>query len=609
MPIQTLHTDDDFAFRDLNKNGRLDPYEDPRLPIEERVEDLLGQMTLEEKAGMLFQTMIQMNPDGTLNEGGGIFPTPPTSEMVSQKLMNHFNILAVTQPRQVAEWYNRLQELAAETRLGIPATISSDPRHAFSDNPATSFMAGAFSQWPEPLGLAAINDPALTEEFGDMARQEYVAVGIRTALHPQADLATEPRWARINGTFGENAERAGQQTAAYIRGFQGASIGPESVSCMVKHFPGGGPQKDGEDPHFTWGREQVYPGNNFDYHLKPFENAFAAGVSQVMPYYGMPVGLPIEEVGFGFNKDVITGLLREKYAFDGIVCTDWGLLTDAEIGGQPFPARAWGVEHLSVAERAKKVLDSGVDQFGGEACPEVVIELVRSGQISESRLDISVRRLLREKFQLGLFDQPFVDPDQAERVVGNERFKAAGELAQRQAFVLLKNTTLADGPVLPLSGKPKLYIENIASEVASAYGELVATPAEADLAILRLKAPFQVRPNANFLAAMFHSGDLDFKAEELERILGILRQVPTIVDIYLDRPAVIPEIAEQSAALLANFGASDAALLDVLSGRVAPRGTLPFELPSSMEAVRKQRSDVPSDSENPVFPYGYGLSY
>lgn len=609
MPMQTLHTDDGFAFRDLNKNGRLDPYEDPRLPIEERVEDLLGQMTLEEKAGMLFQTMIQMNPDGTLNEGGGIFPTPPTSEMVSQKLMNHFNVLAVTQPRQVAEWYNRLQELAAETRLGIPATISSDPRHAFSDNPATSFMAGAFSQWPEPLGLAAINDPALTEEFGDMARQEYVAVGIRTALHPQADLATEPRWARINGTFGENAERAGQQTAAYIRGFQGASIGPESVSCMVKHFPGGGPQKDGEDPHFAWGREQVYPGNNFDYHLKPFEDAFAAGVSQVMPYYGMPIGLPIEEVGFGFNKDVITGLLREKYAFDGIVCTDWGLLTDAEIGGQPFPARAWGVEHLSVAERAKKALDSGVDQFGGEACPEVIIELVRSGQISESRLDISVRRLLREKFRLGLFDQPFVDPDQAERVVGNERFKAAGELAQRQAFVLLKNATLTNRPVLPLSGKPKLYIENVAPEVASAYGEIVAAPAEADLAIVRLKAPFQVRPNANFLAAMFHSGDLDFKAEDLERILGTLRQVPTIVDIYLDRPAVIPEIAEQSAALLANFGASDAALLDVLSGRVAPRGTLPFELPSSMDAVRKQHSDVPSDSENPVFPYGHGLSY
>ncbi|GHO76570.1 beta-glucosidase [Ktedonobacter sp. SOSP1-85] len=609
MSVQTLSTDDGFAYRDLNKNGRLDPYEDPRVPIEERVEDLLGQMTLEEKAGMLFQTMIAMNPDGTLNEGGGDFPTEPTTEMVSRKLMNHFNILYASAPRQIAEWYNRLQALAGDMRLGIPVTISTDPRHAFSSNPGASFLAGAFSQWPEPLGLAAINDPALVEEFGDMARQEYTAVGIRVALHPMADLATEPRWARINGTFGEDAERSGKMTAAYIRGFQGERIGPESVSCMVKHFPGGGPQKDGEDPHFTYGREQVYPGNNFDYHLQPFEDAFAAGVSQVMPYYGMPVGLPIEEVGFGFNKDVITGLLRQKYAFDGIVCTDWGLLTDADMMGEPFPARSWGVEHLSIPEKAKKVLDAGVDQFGGEACPEVIIDLVRSGQIPESRLDISVRRLLREKFRLGLFDQPFVDPDAAERIVGNERFQAAGALAQRKAFVLLKNATGANGPTLPLSGKPKIYIENIAPDVASAYGEVVATPAEADLAILRLQAPFQPPKGGGFLANFFHSGDLDFKEEELTRILNVLRQVPTIVNIYLDRPAVMPEIAEHSAALLANFGASDAALLDVVFGRVAPQGTLPFELPSSMEAVRKQKSDVPYDSEQPLFPFGHGLSY
>jgi beta-glucosidase len=609
MPIKTLYTDDGFAFRDLNKNGRLDPYEDPRLPIEERVADLLSQMTLEEKAGMLFQTMIAMNPDGSLSEGGGEFAAPPTQEMILQKLMNHFNLLHVSAPRQIAEWYNRLQALAEETRLGIPVTISTDPRHAFSSNPGASFMAGAFSQWPEPLGLAAINDSTQVEEFGEIARQEYTAVGIRVALHPMADLATEPRWSRINGTFGEDAERSGRMTAAYIRGFQGPTIGPESVSCMVKHFPGGGPQKDGDDPHFAFGREQVYPGNNFEYHLKPFEAAFAAGVSQVMPYYGMPVGLPLEEVGFGFNKDVVTGLLRKRYAFDGIVCTDWGLLTDAEIKGEPFPARSWGVEHLSIPEKARKILDAGVDQFGGEACPEVIVELVRSGQIPESRIDISVRRLLREKFRLGLFDQPYVDPEVAERVVGNERFQAAGALAQRKAFVLLKNAAGASGPTLPLTGRPKLYIENLAPEVASAYGEVVATPAEADLAILRLQAPYEPPKGGGFLANFFHSGDLDFKREERERILAILRQVPTIVDIYLDRPAVIPEIAEHSAALLANFGASDAALLDIVFGRATPQGTLPFELPSSMEAVRKQRSDVPYDSENPLFPFGYGLSY
>jgi beta-glucosidase len=609
MSVKTLRTEDGFTFRDLNKNGRLDLYEDPRRPIEERVEDLLAQMTLEEKAGLLFQPMIGMNADGSLIEQGegGVFNLPSTTEIVTGRLINHFNILGA-ELKRMAEWYNRLQALAEDTRLGIPVTISSDPRHAFSSNPAASFSAGGFSQWPEPTGLAATGDPALVEEFGDIARQEYLAVGIRVALHPMADLATEPRWPRINGTFGEDAVLASKMVAAYIRGFQGEHLGPNSVACMTKHFPGGGPQKDGEDPHFPYGREQVYPGNNFTYHLIPFEAAFAAGTAQIMPYYGMPVGLPLEEVGFGFNKGVITGLLRERYGFDGVVCTDWGLLTSAEMGGRVFEARSWGVEHLSVAERAKKVLDAGVDQFGGEACPEVIVELVKSGQIAEARLDVSVGRLLRDKFRLGLFDHPFVDPDAAETIVGNDRFRAAGETAQRKSIVLLRNATTPLRQTLPLEGKRKLYIENMSVEVASAYGQVVSTVEEADVAVLRLHAPFELRDRLP-LEAFFHAGDLSFKEEEKTRILTIMRKVPTIVDIYLDRPAVIPEIAAESAALLANFGASDAAVLDVIFGRFAPSGKLPFELPSSMEAVRKQQEDVPYDSEHPLFPFGYGLTY
>ena len=608
MPRAPLLTEAGHTFRDLNKNGRLDPYEDPRRPIGERIADLLGQMTLEEKAGLLFHTMIPMNEDGSLLEGTGLFGPFSTGEMVGTRRINHFNILQGSDPRRMAEWHNRLQELAEGTRLGIPVTISTDPRHAFSDNPATSFLAGAFSQWPEQLGLAATDDPALVEQFGAIARREYVAVGIRVALHPMADLATEPRWARNNGTFGEDASLAARMTAAYIRGFQGAALGPASVACMTKHFPGGGPQKDGEDPHFPYGREQVYPGDNFAYHLIPFEAAFAAGTAQIMPYYGMPVGTPLEPVGFGFNKDVITGLLREQYGFDGVVCTDWGLLTDAEIGGHPFPARAWGVEHLSRPERARKILEAGCDQFGGEACPEVIVELVRSGQIAESRIDQSARRLLRDKFRLGLFDQPYVDPEAAERIVGNAAFRAAGEHAQRRGIVLLKNGERRAGRILPVPGRPRIYIENIAPDVARQYGEVVATPAEADLALLRLKAPYQPR-EGNFLERLFHAGDLDFKEPEKSRILAILAQVPSIVTIYLDRPAVIPEIAAGAAALLVDFGAHDAAVLDVIFGRFAPAGKLPFELPSSMDAVRAQKSDVPYDSENPLFPFGHGLTY
>jgi beta-glucosidase len=607
-PEAPILTEDGFTFRDLNKNGRLDIYEDNRRPIEERVEDLLSQMTLEEKAGMMFHTVIGMNQDGTLLEGTGPFSPVRTSDLVVRRLINHFNVHAVADPRQMVEWYNRIQKLAERTRLGIPVTISSDPRHAFSTNPLASLMAGRFSQWPEPIGLAATGDPALVREFGDIARQEYVAVGIRTALHPMADLATEPRWARVNGTFGEDAELASHMVSAYIEGFQGDVLGPQSVACMTKHFPGGGPQKDGEDAHFAYGKEQVYPGDNFDYHLIPFEAAFEAGTAQIMPYYGMPVGLDIEEVGFGFNREVLTGLLRERYGFDGVVCTDWGLLGATEVPGhEAMPARSWGVEELGLEERTKKILDAGADQFGGEACPHLIVGLVESGQIDEARIDESIRRLLRDKFRLGLFDDPYLNPDVAEQIVGNAEFRKAGEIAQRKSIVLLKNAETSDGQVLPLHGTPKIYIEGIDPEVAGEYGQVVKSIEEAELAILRLNTPFE--PREGFLDSLFHAGDLDFKGEERERLLSLLESIPTVVDIFLERPAVIPEIGEKSAALLANFGANDAAVLDVIFGRFAPSGKLPFEMPSSMEAVRRQKEDLPYDSEDPLFPFGHGLTY
>ena len=325
-----------------------------------------------------------------------------------------------------------------------------------------------------------------------------------------------------------------------------------------------------------------------------------------MPYYGMPEGTEFEVKGFAFNKAIITGLLRERYGFDGIVCTDWLLLKGIRaFGREIIEAKAWGVENLSVSERAQLVLEAGADQFGGETCPEVIVELVRSGKVSEERINQSVRRLLREKFRLGLFDHPYLDPAMAAKIIGKAEFKAKGELAQRKSIVLLKNGR--EKPVLPLAGKPKIYVENVKGEVASQYGELVADLADADFAILRLKAPYE--PREGFLDAMFHAGDLDFKSPEKERILAILVKVPTIVDIYLERPAVIPEIAEKCAGLVANFGANDSAVLDVIFGRFQPGGKLPFELPSSMEAVRKQKEDLPRDSENPLFPFGYGLTY
>jgi beta-glucosidase len=444
------------------------------------------------------------------------------------------------------------------------------------------------------------------EEFANNSRQEYLAVGIRQALHPQVDLATEPRWPRISGTFGEDAALSSRMTIAYIRGFQGKKLDATSVATMTKHFPGGGPQKDGLDPHFDFQKGQVYPGNNFNYHLIPFEAAFKENTAAIMPYYGVAMGQTSEDVGFSFNKEIITGLLRNKFHYDGVVCTDWGLVTDAKMGPIDFPARAWGVEKLSYEDRVKKIIDAGVDQLGGENVPELVVKLVKENRVSEERINQSVTRLLRLKFELGLFNDPYVDAKKASSIVGKPEFKKAAEEAQRRSLTLLKNSD----HLLPLkTGKLKIYIKNIDPKVAAEYGTVVEKPELADIAIIRLQTPHYPPPSANPIAQMFHFGDLDFKGKELDDILTLLKTVPTVVDINLDRPAVIPEINQYSKALIVNYGASDAALLDVLFGKYKPGGHLPIELPSSMEAVRNQKEDMPHDTKDPLYKFGFGLSY
>ena len=573
------------------------------MDIDARVEELLSRMTLAEKAGMLFQTMIVVG-SGDLSEPNSAFRVNNAEYMIKEQQLSHFNVVrAADDARTLAEWQNRLQKLAASTRLGIPVTLSTDPRHHFTENVGTAAAAGAFSQWPETLGLAAIGSAELVQSFGDIARQEYVAVGLRLALHPQVDLATEPRWSRINGGLGEDADLTSKLVQAYIRGFQGEQLGPESVSTMTKHFPGGGPQLDGEDPHFSYGREQVYPGANFDYHLKPFRAAIDAGGSQIMPYYGMPIGTQYEEVAFGFNKGIITDLLRGELGFDGIVCTDWGLVTDTTILGQPMPARAWGVEHLDELSRVEMILNAGCDQLGGEARPELVVQLVEQGRISQDRIDVSVRRLLREKFILGLVDDPYVEPEQAAATVGKAEFVAAGAEAQRRAYTLLTN----NDQVLPLAKGRRLYVEGIAEEVASLYGEVVGNPADADVALLRLKAPYEPRPGG--FEAMFHAGSLEFPVTERDHHAEICSIVPTIVDVYLDRPAVLPDLVRDAAALFASYGSSDEAFLDVVFGDAQPEGSLPFDLPRSMTAVVASRSDVSFDTADPVLRFGHGLRY
>ncbi|GAA3870780.1 glycoside hydrolase family 3 protein [Tessaracoccus defluvii] len=482
------------TYRDLNRNGVMDPYEDPQLTPEERPEDLVGRLSLAEKVGLMFHTVIEMGEGGALLERPGNISKSPTSQVVGDKLMNHFNVHDVPDGKAAARWNNALQHLAEDTPHGIPVTISSDPRHAFAENVGVGFSGGPFSQWPDSLGLAAIDDPATTEIFASVVRQEYVAVGIRAALHPQVDLATEPRWCRQLQTFGADPERSAAHTVAYLRGLQGPLPAPETVACTTKHFPGGGPQKDGEEAHFPYGKQLVYPAGRFEEHLAPFRAAVEYGTAGIMPGYGIPTGLvldgePVEQVGIGFNRQLLQGLLRERLGFDGVILTDWELVNDNVVGTQVLPARAWGVEGLDPRERMLKLLDAGADQVGGEECVEVILSLVEDGLVPESRIDESARRILLVKFQLGLFDNPYVDVEAAAAVAGRPAHREAGRTAQSRSVVVLENREVLGRPALPLAPGLRVYLEGIDPATPGLPGPVVATPEEADVAIVGSAPP------------------------------------------------------------------------------------------------------------------------
>jgi beta-glucosidase len=526
---------------------------------------------------------------------------PSNSELIARKKINSCNVLASLDADLMAKYTNIVQKMAERTRLGIPLTIGSDPRHGTQNNPGAALYTPAFSQWPSSLGLAATRDTLLVHEFANIARQEYNAVGIRLALHPMADLATEPRWGRSSGTFGEDAALSAMMTKAYVLGFQGDTLGTGSVACMTKHFSGGGPQEDGEDAHFPYGKNQVYPGDNFGYHVIPFtEGAFEANTAQIMPYYGIPLGQTSEDVAFAFNKEIITDLLRDSLKFEGVVCTDWNIISDTKMG----EGKAWGVESLSLKQRVKKALDAGCDQFGGESSPELIIELVKEGEISEARIDVSVKRILRDKFTLGLFDNPYVEEEIANKIAGQNEFMAKGKIAQARSTIVLKNDL-----VLPLKKGTKIYAEGMLDpDIINNYGEVVSSPKEADIILKRLKTPFEKRSDY-FLENFFRQGRLYYNNEEKEEILGLINQKPAVVVINLERAAILTEIDQVAKAMLADFGTSDEVLVDILFGESEPTGKLPFELPSTWESVLNQKEDVPYDSKAPLYPFGHGLGY
>lgn len=689
----TLIEKSGYAFKDLNKNGELDIYEDWRQSTDQRAKDLVSQMSVEQMAGLMLYSAHQSIPSGSRGFGSGTYDglTLQESGAAASKLsdqqkkfltedhLRHVLITSVESPKVAAEWNNNAQQLVEGLGLGIPVNNSSDPRHrSRAETEYNAGSGGQISMWPASLGIAASFDPDLMKQFGEIASIEYRALGIATALSPQIDLATEPRWSRFSGTMGEDPDLATDMARAYVDGFQTSSgsheilnaWGYHSVNAMVKHWPGGGPEEGGRDAHFGYGAYAVYPGNNLEDHLQPFtEGAFkldgATGMaSAVMPYYTISYNIDTkngENVGNAYNKYIIKDLLREKYGYDGVVCTDWMITADAP-NVEMFAGKCWGVETLSVAERHYKAIEAGVDQFGGNNDMGPVVEAYKMGveehgeAAAKERFEQSATRLLRNVFNVGLFENPYLDPGKTAEIVGSPEYMKAGFEAQLRTVVLLKNSKQA----LPLEKQLKVYIpqryipasrgwfgrespekwvDAFSTGIVSNYFEVVETPEEADFALVGIQSPnggvgydgselekggtgyvpislqygpykaeharetsiaggspFEDFTNRSYKDKTTTAGNIpDMTLVHETRVK--MGDKPVVVVVNVSKPMVFGEIEAVADAILVHMGVQDQALMELISGAVEPSALLPFQMPASMKTVEEQFEDVPRDME------------
>lgn len=597
VPIITING---AQYRDLDRDGKLAPYENWHLSPIVRARDLVSRMTLEEKASAM------------------VHPALTNGEQIKQFGLTSGLTRSSSEPATIAMQNNSFQEIAEAARLGIPMTISSDPRHGMSGIEGASVVAEGFPKWPDHVGFGAIGDPAVTRHFAQTVAQEYRAVGITMALSPQADVATEPRWSRISGTFGEDFGTVAQQSAAYVQGIQGKPHGlaRNGVAAVVKHFTGYGAQEDGWDSHNYYGRTSVYPGNMLKKHTAAFRPSFKAGVAGVMPTYSIIKAPGFEQVGGGFSKHLLTDLLRTRERFTGFVLSDFGITENCTLScisgdmsqgvGEVY-GKPWGMETASKEDRFVAAIDAGIDQIGGAEDGSPILSAVRNGRLSQRRIDEAVVRIMTIKFEQGLFENPYVDVKRVSQVVGQPAFQAAALDAQQRSLVLLSNRN-ARLPVRP-SGV-KVFLRGIDPIAAAKAGFTpVETLAEADIAIMRLAAPWHSEHPGWVMGRSQHEGDLTFAEDDkdLKAFEEAAALVPVIVTVNLDRPVILTPLRDRAAALIVDFGITDLALLRAVTGQAGFSGHLPFELPSNMAAVAAQKEDVPFDSAHPLFPFGFGL--
>lgn len=689
-----LIAEDGYAFKDLNRNGKLDKYEDWRLGFEERAIDLASQLSDEEIAGLMLYSAHQQIPaqskgygastyDGKPLEESGAEPSDLSDEQKAFLKDDNLRAVLITKvqsPEIAAQWNNNVQAYVEGLGHGIPANNSSDPRHETTANAEYNYGAGGnISQWPTSLGLAATFSPELVKQFGQIAAKEYRALGITTALSPQVDLASEPRWTRFTGTFGGDPDLTTDLGRAYIDGFQTSEgeaeiadgWGYESVVAMTKHWPSGGPEEGGRDAHYNYGKYAVYPGNNLADHLQPFvEGAFKLDgptrtTGAIMPYYTISYGIDPsgKNVGNNFSKYILTDLLREKYHFDGIICTDWMVTADNK-AIDSFDGKCWGVEELSVVQRHYEALKAGVDQFGGNNAMKPVLEAFAMGvkefgqEAWNQRIRESARRLLLPMFRTGLFENPYLDPAETKKIVGNQDFMKKGYEAQVKSLVMLKNKN----NVLPLKNQklkvyvPKRYFPPVADffgnktkdywdypvslELVGRYYQVVDNPSEADFALVFIQGPMSgtgfdaadVKRGGNgYVPISLQYSDYVASTARAESVAGgdvkenfvnrsyrgksiktankgdlilveatkrQMKDKPVIVVLAATRPVIV-EFEKAADAILVSFGTSNQPLLDIISGKAEPSGLLPCQFPKDMKTVEEQKEDVPRD----MIPY------
>ena len=675
---------DGLHFRDPSGSGELLPYADWRRDPTERARDLASRMSVEQIAGLMLYSPHQMvpappgGPFVATYDGAPFDPATHDGAMLSDQQrdlvlrdhIRHVLVMSFADVDTAVTWHNAMQELAEREPLGVPINFSSDPRHGASDSAAEFKSQGvAVSKWPEGIGIAATFSVETCRRFADVVRQEYRALGITTALGPQVDLATEPRWMRAVDTFGGQIEQATTLARTYCDALQTTPGSPGgwghgSVVAMAKHWPGGGTGEGGRDAHYRFGMYNVYPGGNFAEHLRPFtEGALAlAGptgeAGAIMPYYSVSVGQAEGEVGNSYSHHLIADLLRGEYGFDGVVCTDWGITGDSSGELDGFESRCFGVEQFTVAERHLRLIMNGVDQFGGNSDAGPVLDAYALGcerygeQAMRTRFEQSAVRLLRGMFRVGLFDDPYLDAERSRAVVGCDEFVAEGFRAQLDSIVALKRSA-----VLPRGARvwiprrqidehkgffrrpvPASAVDGFDPAIAGDYFTLVENPEDADAALVAMASPvsdpyvdgfrpisLQYRPYdaptarepslagdrcyRGRPALVANTGDLD----NLERARRVMGDKPVVAVLQLDVPVVMGEVEPLADSVYVHFGVSQRALLDVVTGSERAGGRLPVTLPADMATIEAHREDVFNDYRPYVdgagnsYEYGFGL--